>query len=76
MVCGKLPFVGDSMAQLMFKIANEPHPGILSLDPALPPCASAIVDKILHKQPEKRFQTGADFARALRACASYAAKGK
>jgi hypothetical protein len=26
--CGKLPFEGDSMAQLMFRIANEPHPDI------------------------------------------------
>ena len=26
LVCGQLPFQGDSMAQLMFKIANEPPP--------------------------------------------------
>ena len=30
--CGKLPFTGESMAQLMFKIANEPrHPDILGV---------------------------------------------
>ena len=28
MSCGQLPFQGDSMAQLMFKIANEPHADI------------------------------------------------
>ncbi|HUW49622.1 MAG TPA: serine/threonine-protein kinase [Sulfuricella sp.] len=76
MLTGQLPFQGDSMAQLMFKIANEPHLRVLSLSPGLPPCASAIIDKALQKQPELRFQTGADFARALRACAAYAAKGK
>ena len=76
LLTGQLPFQGESMAQLMFKIANEPHAGLLTVNPALPPCASAIIDKILHKQPEQRFQTGADFARALRACAAYAAKGK
>jgi serine/threonine-protein kinase len=76
LLTGQLPFQGDSMAQLMFKIANEPHASLLSVNSALPPCASAIIDKILHKQPEQRFQTGAEFARALRACAAYAAKGK
>lgn len=29
----------------------------------------AIDDKILQEQPEQRFQTGADWARAIRACA-------
>ncbi|MCP2936417.1 protein kinase, partial [Salmonella enterica subsp. enterica serovar Typhimurium] len=33
LVCGKLPFEGDSMAQLMFRIANEPHPDIRDLRP-------------------------------------------
>ena len=76
MLTGQQPFQGDSMAQLMYKIANEPHPGILTIDPSLPPCASAIIDKILQKQPEQRFHTGAEFARAIRACAAYAAKEK
>ena len=33
MLCGKLPFEGESMAQLMFKIANEPPTDILSRQP-------------------------------------------
>ncbi len=76
LLTGQLPFQGDSMAQLMYKIANEPHPKLLTIDPSLPPCASAIIDKILQKQPEQRFHTGAEFARAIRACAAYAAKEK
>ena len=74
MLTGQLPFQGDSMAQLMFKIANEPHPNILTLDSSLPPCASAIIDKVLQKDPEHRFKSGAELARAIRACAAYAAK--
>jgi CHASE2 domain-containing sensor protein len=76
LLTGRLPFQGDSMAQLMFKIANEPHPKILSIDATLPPCFSAIIDKALQKLPEKRFQTGAEFARSIRACAAHAAKEK
>jgi CHASE2 domain-containing sensor protein len=33
LTCGKLPFEGDSMAQLMFKITNEPPTDILSINP-------------------------------------------
>lgn len=70
MVCGKLPFVGDSMAQLMFRIANEPHADILSIRPDVPPCVVAIINKALAKQVEERFQTGAEMASALRQCAA------
>ncbi|MGV2480554.1 UNVERIFIED_CONTAM: protein kinase, partial [Salmonella enterica subsp. enterica serovar Weltevreden] len=38
MVCGRLPFEGDSMAQLMFRIANEQHPDIRDLRPDVPDC--------------------------------------
>ena len=56
------------MAQLMFKIANEPHVDILTYNPALPPCLVEIINKALAKQPESRYQTGDEFAQALRAC--------
>ena len=68
MTCGYLPFQGDSMAQLMFKIANEPHVDILTRDPALPACLVDIINKALAKQPEDRYQTGDEFAQAIRAC--------
>ena len=68
MSCGHLPFKGDSMAQLMFKIANEPHVDILTLSPALPTCLVDIINKALAKQPEDRYRTGNEFAQAIRAC--------
>jgi len=68
MACGKLPFEGDSMAQLMFKIANEAHPDIRSIHPDLPENLVAIIDKALTKDPDQRYQTGAEFARDLRTC--------
>jgi len=66
---GHLPFEGDSMAQLMFKIANEPPVDILSYNPNLPPCLVAIIDKALAKDSEQRYQTGAEMAQAIRECA-------
>ncbi|MEI8163797.1 MAG: serine/threonine-protein kinase [Betaproteobacteria bacterium] len=68
MSCGKLPFEGDSMAQLMFRIANEPHPDIRGVNPGLPDCLIAIVDRALTKDPEARYQTGAEFAQDIRTC--------
>ncbi|MDP2811725.1 MAG: serine/threonine-protein kinase [Rhodocyclaceae bacterium] len=68
MALGRLPFEGDSMAQLMFKIANEPHPDIRTVRPDLPDCLAAILDKSLVKDVEKRYQTGAEMARDIRAC--------
>jgi serine/threonine-protein kinase len=70
MSCGKLPFEGDSMAQLMFRIANEPHPDIRSFNPDLPDCLVAIIDKALTKDADVRYQTGAEFARDIRTCMS------
>src|SRR6185295_1977794 len=67
MLCGKLPFEGESMTQLMFAIANNPHPSILEFNPALPKWIAPIIDKALAKDFEKRYQTGAEFAEAIRA---------
>ena len=69
MLCGKLPFEGESMAQLMFKIANEPPADILSVNPNVPPALVAFLERALAKNPDQRFQTGDEFAAALRAVA-------
>ncbi|MBI4696656.1 MAG: CHASE2 domain-containing protein [Gammaproteobacteria bacterium] len=76
MVTGKLPFVGESMATLMYKIANEPHMDIGQIRPELAkqkPCLSAIIDKALQKDVTLRYQTGADLARDIQACAKQVA---
>lgn len=68
MLAGELPFVADSLASLMYKIANEKHPDIRMFKPDLPSCVSQIINKALHKDVERRFQTGAQFAKALTRC--------
>ncbi|MDQ5915199.1 MAG: eukaryotic-like serine/threonine-protein kinase [Pseudomonadota bacterium] len=68
MVCGQLPFSGESMAQLMFKIANEPHTDILAVRPDVPACLAAIIDRALNKNVEQRYQSGDEMARDLRDC--------
>jgi len=65
---GKLPFAGESMAQLMFKIANEEHADIRTQNPQLPESLSAVVNKALAKDPDQRYQDGEQMAKALRLC--------
>jgi serine/threonine-protein kinase len=68
LLTGELPFVGQSISTLMYKIANQPPRDILKLRPALPICVKAVISKALQKEPDKRYQTGAEFVTALRRC--------
>jgi CHASE2 domain-containing sensor protein/tetratricopeptide (TPR) repeat protein len=68
LTCGKLPFTGESMAQLMFKIANEQHADVRTHNAALPESLSAVVNKALAKDPNQRYQDGEQMAKALRQC--------
>jgi serine/threonine-protein kinase len=70
LACGSLPFQGDSMTQLMFKIANEPPADILGINPTLPACLVAIINKALAKDVAARFKSGEEMAQALRQCAA------
>ncbi len=58
------------MALLMYKITSEPHADILAYNPGLPPCLVAVITRTLAKQPQRRFQTGDEMARAIKACAA------
>ena len=66
LACGRLPFEGESMTQLMFAIANETQPNIMEYNPSLPPWVKEFVDQALAKNFEERFQDGNEFATAIR----------
>jgi CHASE2 domain-containing sensor protein/tRNA A-37 threonylcarbamoyl transferase component Bud32 len=74
MLCGRLPFEGDTMGRLMFRISSEPPTDILSLNPNVPAGIVAFLDRAMDKEPANRYQTGEEFAAALRAAASGAAQ--
>ncbi len=66
MLAGVLPFRGDSMSELMYKIANEEAPDIRIVRPELPQDLADVVALSLSKRPETRYQTGDQFAADLR----------
>ena len=67
MLAGVLPFRGDSMAELMYKIANEDAADIRIIRPELSDAIANVVALSLTKRPETRYQTGDQFAADLRA---------
>jgi serine/threonine-protein kinase len=68
LLTGELPFTGDSLASLMYQIANEKPADIRKLRKDLPTCIGRIIGKALQKDPERRYQSGADMAVALARC--------
>jgi serine/threonine-protein kinase len=66
MLTGKAPFDGGSLITISTKIVNDPPPSLEALRPDTPPALRKIVERCLEKQPEKRFQTGKELARAIR----------
>ncbi|HCA27241.1 MAG TPA: serine/threonine protein kinase [Betaproteobacteria bacterium] len=70
LLTGALPFQGESLTELMYRIANQPHADIQQSHPRLPECVASIVNKMLQKPPEQRYQSGNDVARAIVQCAS------
>jgi CHASE2 domain-containing sensor protein/tRNA A-37 threonylcarbamoyl transferase component Bud32 len=67
LLSGALPFDGESMAQLMFRITSEPPTDIRSVRPDVPQGLVEFLGRALAKNPDERFQTGGEFATALRA---------
>ncbi|MFQ5645081.1 MAG: protein kinase, partial [Thiogranum sp.] len=66
LLTGELPFVGDSLANLMYKITNEKHPDIRQHRKDLPLNISKLVNKALQKQAGRRYQSGGNFEATIR----------
>lgn len=61
-----LPFKADSMASLMFKITNEEAAVVRTIRADIPEALAAVINKALLKDVELRYQSGAEFADALK----------
>src|SRR5208282_4297544 len=70
LLTGQLPFTADSMTGLMQRIAEAPHPPLRAFRPDLPLCVESLIDRALAKNPEARFESGAQMAAAVQDCRS------
>jgi serine/threonine protein kinase/HAMP domain-containing protein len=65
LLTGHLPFDGETLISVAYKITKTEPPSLDKLRPDIPLSLRRIVDRSLKKQPDKRFQTGEEFAAAL-----------
>jgi serine/threonine-protein kinase len=70
LLTGALPHASESMATLMYQIANQPAPDVRSLRPGLPEALANIVALALEKRPEVRYSDGKAIATDLLAVAA------
>src|SRR5207245_1273625 len=63
---GQPPFRADKTLGVLKRVCDDTPQPIRTLNPAIPDWLTAIVDKLLAKDPRARFQTAAEVAALLR----------
>jgi serine/threonine-protein kinase len=66
MLTGSLPFTGESPVTVALKHIGDPVPMIDVRTTGISPALAAIVNRLLQKNPERRFQSASELATALR----------
>ncbi|MBN2343009.1 MAG: serine/threonine protein kinase [Deltaproteobacteria bacterium] len=72
MLCGSLPFVGESYNDLIVTILTESAKKPTEISPELPLDAEAIVMRLLEKDPDKRYATCMELLDALASLDAFA----
>ena len=62
---GRLPFDGETSADVIRKQLTETAPSITSVAPAVPPRLASAVERCLHKEPFRRYRNAESFAEAI-----------
>lgn len=65
MLTGEQPFVAESTMQLVLKVIQEDPPSVLDIVDGLPETLGAVMDRVLTKDPNDRYQTASEFAEAF-----------
>jgi serine/threonine protein kinase len=65
MLTGRVPFDDPSAMSVALKHLHDMPPSPLEFAPELPSSVEAVLFKVLDKDPERRYASGAEFARAL-----------
>lgn len=71
MVTGQPPFTGPSAVSIIYKHLNEQPQRLRQLDATVSPLLEAVVDRLLQKDPERRYQTATEVSAALEEAQRY-----
>ncbi|RFA29180.1 hypothetical protein CAI21_10450 [Alkalilimnicola ehrlichii] len=74
LLTAELPFQGDTLAALAYQISKQKPKALHELRPDLPTVVSRVIGKALQKNPDRRYQRGAEFAETLRKLSTRLAK--
>jgi serine/threonine protein kinase len=67
MVSGERPFRGDNLAAVAYQVVHADPVSVRKWNPAVSPALDAVIQRVLAKEPEQRYQDARAFADALAA---------
>src|SRR5215207_76280 len=65
MLSGKTPYEATTPLGMAFKHASDPVPHILKINPNLPEGIETIIEKVMAKNRDERYESGTEFANAF-----------
>src|SRR5687767_12761072 len=65
MLSGKTPYEATTPLGMAFKHASDPVPHILKINPNLPDGIEAVIEKVMAKNRDERYESGTEFANAF-----------
>jgi formylglycine-generating enzyme required for sulfatase activity/serine/threonine protein kinase len=68
LVTGNTPFQGETYARLFMAHLNDPIPSLCAARPDVPPQLDAVLQRMMAKQPEDRYQSMTDVIADLERC--------
>ena len=75
LLAGRPPFEGETFIELVKKVHTEEPPGLRKLVPNLPEPFERVVQRLMAKRPEERFQSAAELVAELQRVGSALKKG-
>ncbi|MEP5763893.1 MAG: serine/threonine-protein kinase [Halieaceae bacterium] len=66
LLTGQVPFTGDNVANVAYQIVHSKYKSVRSHRSELPSSAVRIINRAMHKDPEKRFSDAAEMAAEIR----------
>ena len=70
LLAGAKPFKGDTISAIIHAVTHNAHQPLSEVEQEIPACCQAIVDRLLAKGPNDRFDSAARLSEAIEACAA------